>query len=145
VDVSAASGPGATTPASSRGAAFADLDGDGDTDALVMNMNARPSLLRTDLGRRGRGVRVALEGTRSNAQGIGATVLLSAGGRTQARAVLSQASYYSVDDLRPHFGLGGATRIERIEVRWPSGMVDVIGPLAATSEVRIREGSSPSY
>jgi hypothetical protein len=143
-DVSQASGPGARTPQSSRGAAFADLEGDGDIDVLVMNMNAPPSLLRNDVRGGGRAVRVRLEGTRSNAQGIGATVKVTAGGRTQARAVLSQASYYSVDDLRPAFGLGGAARIDRVEVRWPSGLVDVVGPVSITAEVVVREGGSPA-
>jgi hypothetical protein len=142
-DVSARSGSGVTTPQSSRGAAFADLENDGDVDVLVMNMNAPPSLLRNDVRGGGRALRVTLEGTRSNRQGIGATVLVTAGGRTQARAVLSQASYYSVDDLRLHVGLGAA-RVERVEVRWPSGLVDVVVPEDAATEVRVREGSSPA-
>ena len=125
VDVTASSGPGVTTPQSSRGAAFGDIDGDGDVDALVMNMNAPPSLLRNDAHGGHHWLTVRLEGTRSNRQGIGATVLVTSGGRTQARAVLSQTSYYSVDDLRPSFGLGDATVADRIEVRWPSGGVDV--------------------
>ncbi len=80
-----------------------------------------------------------LEGRQSNRQGIGATVLVTSGGRTQARAVLSQASYYSVDDLRPSFGLGDATAADRIEVRWPSGAVDVMSGVAADRVVTIRE------
>jgi enediyne biosynthesis protein E4 len=139
VDVSAASGPGVTTPQSSRGAAFADLDGDGDVDALVMNMNAPPSLLRNELRAGHHWLTVRLEGRRSNRQGIGATVLVTSGGRTQARAVLSQTSYYSVDDLRPSFGLGAATVADRIEVRWPSGGVDVVDAVPADQVVTIRE------
>ena len=79
------------------------------SDVLVMNMNEPPSLLRNDYERRQRLARqVQLEGTRSNRAGIGATVVVTAGGRRQARAVLSQSSYYSHDDLRLHFGLGAA-------------------------------------
>jgi enediyne biosynthesis protein E4 len=139
VDVTAASGPGVTTPQSSRGAAFGDIDQDGDVDALVMNMNAPPSLLRNESRSGHHWLVVRLEGTRSNRQGIGATVLVTSGGRTQARAVLSQTSYYSVDDLRPSFGLGNAAVADRIEVRWPSGRVDVMTGVAADRVVTIRE------
>jgi hypothetical protein len=138
-DVTAASGPGATTPQSSRGAAFGDVDNDGDVDVLVMNMNAPPSLLRNEQRSGHHWLTVRLEGTRSNRQGIGATVLVTANGRTQARAVLSQASYYSVDDLRPSFGLGDARAADRVEVRWPSGGVDVVTGVAADQVVTIRE------
>ena len=75
--------------------------------------------------------------------GLGATVLVTAGSHTQAQPVLSQSSYYSHDDLRLHFGLGGARRADRIEVRWPSGTVDVLEDVAAGRVVSIREGSSP--
>jgi enediyne biosynthesis protein E4 len=139
VDVTASSGPGVTTPQSSRGAAFGDIDQDGDVDALVMNMNAPPSLLRNDSHSGHHWLTVRLEGTRSNRQGIGATVLVTSGGRTQARAVLSQTSYYSVDDLRPSFGLGAATVADRVEVRWPAGGVDVISGVAADRVVTLRE------
>jgi hypothetical protein len=139
-DVTASSGPGVTTPQSSRGAAFGDIDGDGDVDVLVMNMNAPPSLLRNEAPRGHHWLTVRLEGTRSNRQGVGATVLVTSGGRTQARAVLSQTSYYSVDDLRPSFGLGDATVADRVDVRWPSGVVDVIRQVAVDRVVTIREG-----
>src|SRR5262249_402875 len=102
-DVSGRSGPGARALHSSRGVAFADYDNAGDRDVLVMNMNEPPSLLRNDY-RGGNGwLELQLEGTRSNRAAIGATVVVTAGGRRQARAVLSQSSYYSHDDLRLHF------------------------------------------
>ena len=104
-----------------------------------MNMNAPPSLLRNDSRSGHHWLTVRLEGTRSNRHGIGATVLVTSGGRTQARAVLSQTSYYSVDDLRPSFGLGDATVADRIEVRWPAGGVDVMSAVAADRIVTIRE------
>jgi hypothetical protein len=138
-DVTGSSGPGVTTPQSSRGAAFGDVDGDGDVDVLVMNMNAPPSLLRNDSRSGNHWLTVKLEGTRSNRQGIGATVLVTSGGRTQARAVLSQTSYYSVDDLRPSFGLGTATVADRVEVRWPSGGVDVVTAVATNQVLTVRE------
>ena len=139
-DVSAMSGPGATTPRSSRGAAFGDFDNDGDQDVLVMNMNEPPSLLRNELPPGSRWLQVRLEGTTSNRMGLGATVRVTADGRTQARAALSQSSYYSHDDLRLPFGLGQAARAERIEVLWPSGRRDVVTGVAANQIVTIREG-----
>ena len=84
-------------------------------------------------------LQVRLEGTVSNRAGLGATVRVTAGGRTQARAVLSQSSYYSHDDLRLPFGLGRATRAERIEVRWPSGRREVVADIVANQIVTIRE------
>ena len=137
-DVTAASG--ALAAHSSRGAAFGDFDNDGDVDALVMNMNEPPSLLRNDYAGGNGWVELKLEGTRSNRAGIGTTVVVEAGGRRQARAVLSQSSYYSHDDLRLHFGLGAATRADRIEVRWPSGGVDVLADVEGRRVVTVREG-----
>jgi hypothetical protein len=138
-DMTARSGPGPTQAHSSRGAAFGDVDNDGDVDVLVMNMNEPPSLLRNDYAGGGAWIEVALEGTKSNRSAIGATVLVTAGGRTQARAVLSQSSYYSHDDLRQHFGLGAATRVDRIEIRWPSGARQQLTQVPVRQVVRVRE------
>ena len=143
-DVSALSGPGATTPHSSRGAAFGDFDNDGDVDLLVMNMNEPPSLLRNDYTGGNAWLGVRLVGTRSDRAALGATVTVTAGGRTQARAVLSQSSYYSHDDLRLHFGLGAATKAERVEVRWPSRRVDVLKDVPARQVLTIQEGQAPA-
>ena len=140
-DVSARSGPGATAAHSSRGAAFGDFDNDGDIDVLVFNMNEPPSLLRNDYAGPNHWIGVKLEGTTSNRAAIGATVRVTAGGRTQARAVLSQSSYYSHDDLRLHFGLGAATAAERIEVTWPSGKIETLTNAAGGRVVRIKEGA----
>jgi len=136
------SGPGATAAHSSRGAAFGDYDNDGDVDVLVMNMNEPPSLIRNDYSGSNGWLAVKLEGVRSNRAGLGATVILTAGGRKQARAVLSQSSYYSHDDLRLHFGLGSSVQADRVEVRWPSGLVDVLRDVAGRRVVTINEGSA---
>jgi enediyne biosynthesis protein E4 len=141
-DVSARSGPGATTPHSSRGAAFGDFDNDGDLDVLVMNMNEPPSLLRNDLPPQNAWIQVRLQGTRSDRMGLGATVTVTTGERKQAQALLSQGSYYSVDDTRLHFGLGTADKADRIEVRWPSGQVDTLEDVAGRRVVTIREGGA---
>jgi enediyne biosynthesis protein E4 len=139
-DVSAKSGPGALAPHSSRGAAFGDFDNDGDIDVLVFNMNEPPSLLRNDYAGSNNWIAVALEGTSSDRAASGATVRVTAAGRTQARAALSQSSYYSHDDLRLHFGLGSATRADAIEVRWPSGRVETVRDVPARRVVKIKEG-----
>ncbi len=139
-DVSAQSGTGATTPRSSRGAAFGDYDNDGDVDVLVMNMNEPPSLLRNDLQGGGAWIDVRLVGTRSNRDAVGATVWAHVGGRRFARALLSQSSYYSVDDARLHFGLGATSRVERLDVRWPSGASESFGPFDARQVVTLTEG-----
>ena len=138
-DVTAASGAGATTPHSSRGAAFGDVDNDGDVDAVIMNMNEPPSLLRNGYAGGHGWIQIALEGRTSNRSAIGATVIVTAGGVRQARAVLSQSSYYSHDDLRVHFGLGSRSRVDEIEVRWPSGQVQRLKDVEGRRVVKIVE------
>jgi hypothetical protein len=125
-DVTSTSGSAATSAHSSRGAAFGDYDNDGDVDVLVMNMNEPPSLLRNEWQGTNNWLAVKLEGRASNRTAIGASVIVTSGGRQQARAVVSQSSYYSHDDLRLHFGLGAAKQAERLEVRWPSGAKQVL-------------------
>jgi hypothetical protein len=138
-NVSARSGPGATAPHSSRGAAFGDIDNDGDVDVLIFNMNEPPSLLRNDYGGPNGWLALKLEGTSSNRAAIGAIVRVTVGGRTETQAVLSQSSYYSHDDLRLHFGLGTATRADRIDVLWPNGRVDVLTNVDGKRLVTIKE------
>lgn len=123
-DVSALAGPGIAQLHSSRGAAFGDIDNDGDVDALVMNMDETASLLRNDLAsalQPRHWVRLKLEGTRSNRSAIGALVTVEAGGRRQTQGVFSQSSFLSQNDFRLHFGLGAATKIDRVIVVWPHG------------------------
>jgi len=138
-DVTARSGPGATAPHSSRGAAFGDFDNDGDVDMLIMNMNEPPSLLRNEYSGGNGWIEIKLVGTRSNRSALGATVVVAAGGWRQARTVLSQSSYYSHDDLRLHFGLGAASRADSIEVTWPSGTAQSLKDVAGRRVVTIEE------
>jgi len=140
-DVSDRSGGGASAAHSSRGAAFGDVDNDGDVDVLVFNMNEPPSLLRNDQRTRRHWIGVTLQGSPSDRAAIGATVKVIGGGLVQARAALSQSSYYSHDDLRLHFGLGSATRADSIEVRWPSGRVETLRDVAADRVVTFQEGA----
>ncbi len=140
-DVSAMAGPGVAKAFSSRGAAFGDFDNDGDIDVVVMNMHEAPSLLRNDLKNGNHWIKVQLEGTRSNRAAIGATVTVAAGGVTQTDAVLSQSSFLSHNDLRLHFGLGEASRVDKITVRWPSGEVEEFPGVAADGLALLVEGT----
>lgn len=110
---------------SSRGAAFGDLDNDGDLDMVIWNRNDTPTLLRNELRtpgapRGGNWLSVKLEGTVSNRAAAGSRVTAIYGGKRQVREVLSQSSFYSANDLRLHFGLGEAETVD-LEIRWPNG------------------------
>jgi hypothetical protein len=140
-DVTAQSGPGATDLHSSRGAAFGDFDNDGDIDVLIMNMNEPPSLLRNEYAGKNHWLKVKLVGVKSNRTALGARVTVYINGRGQAQAVMSQTSYYSHDDMRLHFGLGTATKAERIEIHWPSGAVQTLTNIAADEVITVREAT----
>ncbi len=143
-DVTAGSGAGATTPHSSRGAAFGDVDNDGDIDVLIMNMNEPPSLLRNDYAGSNTWLSLRLEGRTSNRTAIGAQVTIVSSTHRQSRAVVSQSSYYSHDDLRLHFGLGTLTVVPRIEITWPSGVTQTLTNVRASQVLTITEPVSPS-
>lgn len=138
-DVSALSGPGITARHSSRGCAFGDFDNDGDVDVLILNMGEPPSLLRNDTQAQGNWLKFKLVGTKSNRSGIGASVLVTSGGRPQRQAMLSQSSFYSQNDARLHFGLGAAKLASSVEVRWPSGAVQVLKSVPAGQTIEVRE------
>jgi hypothetical protein len=127
---------------SSRGAAVADFDNDGDLDILVINMNDRPSFYRNDGGNRNHWIGFRLEGTRSNRSAIGARVEIEAGGRRQISYVLSGGSYLSQNDLRVHFGLGDVTRVDRVRIRWPNGNTEERGPVEADRVITIKEAKA---
>jgi hypothetical protein len=144
-DVSAYGGSGTLTAHSSRGCAFGDYDNDGDVDVVVMNMNEPPTLLRNDyVNRSTRGsnnwLKLKLIGVKSNRSAIGARILLKTRTHLQAQEVTSQSSYYSHNDLRLHFGLGGSTKADEIEIRWPSGQTEMFKDVAANRIATIREG-----
>jgi enediyne biosynthesis protein E4 len=133
-------GPGIAEAHCSRGCAFGDFDNDGDLDILVVNLNEPPSLLRNDMQRKQNWIKVKLEGVKSNRSAIGARVLAHYGGKVQAQAVLSQSSFYSCNDLRLHFGLGGFGSVD-LEVYWPNGLREQFKGLAANRLVTLREGT----
>jgi hypothetical protein len=129
-EISSGSGPGAGAKHASRAAAFADYDDDGDIDVAVTNMNERFSLLRDDGRSENHWVGLRLIGRKSARDALGARVTLTAGGMTQIREVRSGASYLAQSDLRVFFGLGAAARVERLSIRWPTGLVETFEDLA---------------
>lgn len=139
-DVSAMAGPGIAARHSSRGAAFGDFDNDGDIDVAVMNMGEPPSLLRNKLTGTTHWAKVVLEGVKSNRSAIGAVVTIEAGGSKQTLPVLSQSSFLSQNDRRLHFGLGAATKVDRVTVRWPSGEKETFDGGPSGSFLRLKEG-----
>ena len=138
-DISRSAGAAIQAEKASRGAACGDLDGDGDLDIIVVNLNERPSVLRNDGEQANNWLVVRLEGAQSNRSGIGARIQVTAGGRTQTDEVRSAGSYYSSDGLRVHFGLGRAPEAERIEIRWPSGARQVFKNVKGNRLVFIHE------
>ncbi len=143
-DVSAQSGPAFAAESVGRTLASGDIDNDGDLDLLVTNNGGRAELLRNDGGNRANGLLIRLAGEKSNRDGIGArlriTLGTSGGTRTLVRDVASGGSYQGQNDLRVHVGLGDRTRAERIEIRWPSGLVEQITDVPANQIITVREG-----
>jgi hypothetical protein len=143
-DVSLKGGPGIAQPSSARGCAFGDFDNDGDIDVVVNNVNALPELLRCDSSTGNNWIKVRTIGTKSNRSGIGARLLCVTGqGKDEMRQideVRSGGSYYSQNDLRIHFGLGKAEKVSRIEIRWPSGTLQVLRDLAVNQLIHVKEG-----
>jgi hypothetical protein len=132
-------GPGVAAAHCSRGCAFGDFDNDGDVDVLIINLNEPPSLLRNDVSGKSNWIKVKLQGVKSNRSAIGARVKVSYAGKTQAQAVLSQASFFSANDPRLHFGLGNASLTD-IEVCWPSGLHETFKQVPCNRLVTIKEG-----
>ncbi len=147
-DVSRLAGEAVRRPIAARGAAFGDFDNDGDVDVIVNPVNAVPELLRNDARGLGNWLQVKLVGKRSNRSAIGARVACVTGGRRQVREVRSGGSYFSQNDRRLHFGVGGVEVIDLLEIRWPSGSVERIrGPRVnqiLTVEERLQATSEAS-
>jgi hypothetical protein len=131
-------GPGVAAAHSSRGAAFGDYDNDGDVDVLVVNLGEPPSLLRNDLKSANHWLGVKLVATKSNRSAVGARVTVRYGGKQQAQELASQSSYYSANDPRLRFGLGGAA-VADVEVRWPTGAVQRLADVKADQYLAVRE------
>jgi hypothetical protein len=123
-DLSASAGPGITTSASARGLAVGDLWNDGRLSVVISNMSARPSLLVNEVRSSNHWIAIKTVGTKSNRDGIGASITVKIGKRTLVDEVRSGSSYDSNSDMRVHFGLGSSTKIDELRIRWPSGLVE---------------------
>jgi hypothetical protein len=140
-DVTERLGPPASTPRPARGAAFGDVDDDGDVDVVVSNVNLRPDLFRTETAPGRHWLLVKLVGTTSNRSAIGARVGCTVGAVTQWQEVRGGGSYISQGDLRAHFGLGPASKVDRVWVRWPNGLEEQWRDVGADQVLTLREGS----
>ena len=139
VDVSEVAGLRKLPAHSGRGAAFADIDNDGDIDALLVNKNDIPTLLRNDGGNASNWLVIRTEGVRSNRAGIGARIAITTAGKRRIIDVRGSESYLSGNDLRVHFGMGDFLHADVLEIRWPSGQVDRYADVAVNTFYLARE------
>jgi hypothetical protein len=145
-DISAQGGPGIMVPVASRGAAFGDFDNDGDIDVVVNTVNDFSQLLRCDSRLENNWLKIKTIGTKSNRSGIGTRLrcVTHPPGETkphqQIDEVRSGGSYISQNDLRVHFGIGKAERVELLEIRWPSGAVDTLKDVKPNQMIVVKEG-----
>ncbi len=136
-------GPALRIEKSSRGAAFGDYDNDGDTDILVVNINDVPTLMQNSGGNRNHWIGFLTEGTRGNRSGIGARIRAKIGTQIWTGEVRSGGSYISQNDRRILFGLGGASRIESLDIRWPDGETQQFENLVVDKYYLLKQGNPP--
>ena len=123
-----------------RAALVADFWNRGREDVLMTNLDGSPVLLRNEVPVAGHWLRIKTVGTKSNRDGFGARVEITADGTTRSAEVRAGSSFESSSDPRLHFGLGSATKVDGIVIRWPSGQVDKLGSEPADQELVIEEG-----
>ncbi len=139
-DASDEAGPALMERRVSRGLAVGDLFNDGNMDVVVEDLDGKPMILRNHGVPGNHWVSFELDGTKSNRAALNARIRIVAGGMTQTSEIHSGGSYLSQNDLRVHFGLGTATKIDTIEIRWPSGLVEKLTNLAADRFYNVLEG-----
>ena len=140
-DVTDSAGPALRVNRVARGVAAGDLDGDGRPEAVIVNVNDKPAVLKNS-AKQGNFLWLKLQGTKSNRSAIGARVTIAANGITQVREVTGGGSYYSQSDLALYFGLGTAAKIDSVKVRWPSGAVQEMKAVTANKRYRLTEGGA---
>ncbi|WP_263373143.1 CRTAC1 family protein [Granulicella aggregans] len=146
-DVTNQGGPGILANVPARGCAFGDIDNDGDIDVVVNCINSVPQLLRCDSTLNRNWIKIKLVGTKSNRSGIGSRVIVttmtnpaSPKPLQQTEELRSGGSYFSQNDLRLHFGLDQAKKVDTVEIRWLSGHIDVLHDLKINLSYTIQEG-----
>lgn len=124
----------------SRGAAFGDLDNDGNIDIVVEDLDSTPMILKNQGDKNNHWITLELGATQGNPLAIGAMIKITSGKITQLEEIRSGGSYLSQNDLRVHFGLGRATKVDLIEIRWNSGKIETIKDVVADKFHSILEG-----
>jgi hypothetical protein len=146
-DISLRVGTGISDPVAARGCAFGDFDNDGDIDFVVNTINDLPQLIRCDSHTGNNWIKVRTIGTKSNRSGIGARLkcVTKIAGESrpheQIDEVRSGGGYFSQSDLRVHFGLGQAMKVDILEIRWPSGQVESVKDIPANQVIFVKEGA----
>jgi len=132
------------SPKVGRGAAFGDIDDDGDIDVLVSNSGQTPTLLINQVGQKQNWVLLKLIGSKSNRDAVGARIVITTENSSQTDQITGGGSYLSASDLRAHFGLGNSQSIQTLKIRWPSGTEDVFRDVKANRVLSIKEGDKKS-
>jgi len=143
VDVSATGGAVFTKAIAARGAAFGDLDNDGWMDVVINCSDGSPVILRNRGVKGNHWIQLQLAGTKSNRDGIGAHVRITTPEGEQHATISTAGSYASSNDGRAHFGTGAAERVSRIEITWPSGLVQRLENVSTDRLLRIEESALP--
>jgi len=139
-NVSAVSGPAFSKDFPARGLSVGDYDNDGDLDVLIINNGDAPVLLRNEGGSRNNWVGLNLVATKSNPEAVGAIITWEAGGLKRRRLKTAGGSYLSSHDPREVLGVGAATKIDSIEIKWPSGRVDKLTNPPLRKYLKVVEG-----
>jgi hypothetical protein len=140
-DASEESGLRDLPPKVSRGAAFGDIDNDGDIDVYVSNLDDTPVLLRNDGGNTRNWLTIRVQGVQSNRDGVGTRIQVTTTEGSQWRTINGAGSYLSSNDIRAHFGLGEIETVERVNVRWPDGTQQTVTGVPANRLLVLVQGA----
>ena len=138
-DVSRDAGSVLSVRTTARGACFADYDNDGKVDAFVVNLGAKGTLVHNVSTNTGHWLAIKLKGTKSNRDGIGARIEVSAGAKHWMEERVAGSGYLSQDDDRVHFGLGAATTVDKVTIHWPSGREQTLEKLSVDRVLAVEE------